>query len=97
MSSQLEAILSFGVIGFVVLLTFGFSFLNNKLSSAKIIMYSIGGSFVLFIVASIWWGIFASDGLSQVVGWTLYGVSFVLTNLLVIGGLYVVKKRTNTL
>ncbi|WP_174731630.1 hypothetical protein [Mesobacillus harenae] len=84
MSSQLEGAFYFSVMALAILVTITFTYfmLKTTKSSNKVIVYSLIISLLLFITACIWWGMFASDGFSQVFGWLFYGAAFILVNII---------------
>ncbi|QOR68207.1 hypothetical protein IM538_08905 [Cytobacillus suaedae] len=85
-SSQVEGILFFSVLFLVIVVQFSFMYVKRikKDSLSNKMITSILLSFGLYASAFIWWGFFASDGFSQVFGWILYAIIFVLTNLVVV-------------
>ncbi|WP_409276175.1 hypothetical protein V1499_11330 [Neobacillus sp. SCS-31] len=84
MSSELEGLLYFGVMGTVFLISLTFAIITIKKSGNLIETMAkfIGLSFLLHALACIWWFFQASDGFSQVFGGLYYGIAFVLGGLL---------------
>lgn len=97
MSAELEGLLYYGVMVFVLLANILFAVLRmqNTRNIGKVLAQSIGLSFVLFSIASLWWFNFASDGFSQVFGGLFYGVAFIIGVFLNIGILFFMKKKVH--
>ncbi|MGF6949839.1 hypothetical protein QF028_002344 [Neobacillus sp. B4I6] len=95
MSSGLEGLLYFGVMGTVFLISLTFAIIRIKKSSnlIKTMAQFIGLSFLLYSLACFWWFYQASDGFSQVLGGLLYGIAFVLSGLLNTGVVIFIKKK----
>lgn len=97
MSSGLEGLLYFGVLGtvFVICLIFAIIRITKSSNLIKTMVQSIGLSFLLFSLACIWWLFQASDGFSQVFGVIIFGIAFVLSGLIITVLVTVLKKKSN--
>ncbi|WP_316572090.1 hypothetical protein [Neobacillus sp. YIM B06451] len=97
MSSELEGLLYFGVMGTVFLISLTFAIIRIKKSGNLIqtIAQFIGLSFLLHALACFWWFFQASDGFGQVFGGLYYGIAFVLGGLFNTVVVILMKKKIN--
>lgn len=84
------------LLSLVVTLTYGVISYKKTKDLSWSIVKSILGSFLMLMIATIWWFNYESDGLSQIFGMMYYFIAFVIISLINAIAIRAIKKKQRT-
>ena len=82
-------------IGFILITTlfYGIFKIKKTKNIKRTLIHTTLLNIILFILASVWWFLYESDGISQVIGVAIYGGSFIIIGTIYTIVLFMIKKR----